>query len=202
MLQTSVRELVYIDNGRPITDSLTVAETFEKRHDKVLRDIRELRLKCSKKFSMSNFGESSYTNSQGRTMPMYILTFDGFAMLAMGYSGEKAMKFKELYINEFNRIRTDLESRNKAQMLLELQDEITLLSHEQKMIQEKIRYEVHNSYPNVPNKARRKYFSKIHQDIKQRYNIKSFRDIPRNKFVDALLFLDNYYSPNLESPMG
>jgi anti-repressor protein len=33
------KQLVFIDNNRVVTDSLTVAECFGKRHDLVLRDI-------------------------------------------------------------------------------------------------------------------------------------------------------------------
>lgn len=40
-----------------VVTSLDVAETFEKRHDHVLRDIKELG--CSDEFRLSNFGESS-----------------------------------------------------------------------------------------------------------------------------------------------
>lgn len=83
-----------------IVTSLDVAETFGKEHNKVLRDIREL--ECSDDFRLSNFGQSSYINSQGKKMPMYYMTRDGFTLLAMGYTGEKAMKFKEGYIRQFN----------------------------------------------------------------------------------------------------
>nr|DAG80868.1 MAG TPA: regulatory protein [Caudoviricetes sp.] len=83
-----------------ITASLDVAETFEKEHNKVLRDIREL--ECSDDFRLSNFGQSFYINAQGKKMPMYYMTRDGFTLLAMGYTGEKSMKFKEGYIRQFN----------------------------------------------------------------------------------------------------
>lgn len=33
---------------------------------------------------------------------MYYITRDGFTLLAMGYTGELAMKFKEAYIKQFN----------------------------------------------------------------------------------------------------
>ena len=85
---------------RSVVTSLDVAETFEKEHSKVLRDIREL--ECSEDFRLSNFGQSSYINLQGKKMPMYYMTRDGFTLVAMGYTGEKAMKFKEGYIRQFN----------------------------------------------------------------------------------------------------
>ncbi|MGF7145280.1 Rha family phage regulatory protein [Anaerotaenia torta] len=83
-----------------VVSSLDVAETFEKSHDKVLRDIREL--ECSNEFRLANYGESYYINSQNKKQPMYHMTKDGFTLLAMGYTGTKAMKFKEGYIKQFN----------------------------------------------------------------------------------------------------
>lgn len=99
-------KLVYVNNNRPVTDSLTVAETFGKAHDKMLRDIREL--ECSKEFSLANFGESSYTAQNGQAYPKYLITQDGFSFLVMGYTGSTAAQFKEKYINEFNRMRDEL----------------------------------------------------------------------------------------------
>jgi anti-repressor protein len=100
-------KLVYINNNRPVTDSLTVAETFGKRHDHVLRDIREL--ECSDEFRISNFGETPYVHEQnGQEYHKYLITQDGFSFLVMGYTGKEAARFKEMYIGEFNRMRDEL----------------------------------------------------------------------------------------------
>lgn len=89
--------------------SLDVAATFGKRHDHVLRDIRELG--CSPEFRLSNFGESSYKNEQNKDQPMMRMTRDGFTILAMGYTGELAMKFKEAYIRQFNAMEAALRGK-------------------------------------------------------------------------------------------
>lgn len=89
--------------------SLDVAETFGKRHDHVLRDIKELG--CSQEFRLPNFGETYYEDSQGRKQPMAIMTRDGFTLLAMGYTGELAMKFKEGYIKQFNAMEAALRGK-------------------------------------------------------------------------------------------
>lgn len=83
-----------------IVTSLDIAETFGKEHKRVLQDIREL--ECSEDFRQHNFVQSSYVNCQNKKQPMYYVTRDGFTLLAMGYTGEKAMKFKEGYIRQFN----------------------------------------------------------------------------------------------------
>ena len=94
-----------------VVTSIDIAGTFGKRNDHVLRDIKEL--DCSDKFRLSNFGESSYINSQNKKQPMYYITRDGFTLLVMGYTGEKAMKFKEAYIRQFNAMERALIDKIK-----------------------------------------------------------------------------------------
>lgn len=89
--------------------SLDVAETFEKEHKHVLRNIRELA--CSDEFRQSNFGPSSYVNEQNKKQPMVIMTRNGFTLLAMGYTGELAIKFKEAYIKQFNAMEKALRGK-------------------------------------------------------------------------------------------
>lgn len=92
-----------------VVTSRDVAETFEKEHKRVLQDIREM--KCSEEFRRLNFVQSDYMNQQNHKQPMYFITRDGFTLLAMGYTGEKAMKFKEAYINQFNQMEKMLTGR-------------------------------------------------------------------------------------------
>lgn len=99
-------------DGRVWANSLYVARTFGKNHDKVLRDIRSL--DCSPAFRLANFGESSYTNSQNKKQPMFNLSRDGLSFLIMGYRGAKASAFKEAYIERFNQMEKTLFSLNQA----------------------------------------------------------------------------------------
>ena len=103
-------------NGRsvPATTSLKVSEFFERNHRNVLRDIRDLVAKCSKNFTELNFELSEYTDPTGRKLPMYLLTKDGFMMLAMGYTGARAMRLKEAYIAQFNAMEEALRARPSA----------------------------------------------------------------------------------------
>lgn len=85
---------------RVVVSSRDVARVFGKEHAKVLRDIRNL--ECSEAFSQANFGLGSYKDAQNQERPEYLITRDGFTFLAMGFTGEKAAKFKEAYIEAFN----------------------------------------------------------------------------------------------------
>lgn len=91
---------------RTVVSSLDIAETFGKEHRRVLQDIREIG--CSEEFRLHNFVQSSYENSQGKQQPMFLVTRDGFVLLAMGYTGELAMRFKEAYIKQFNAMESAL----------------------------------------------------------------------------------------------
>ena len=91
--------------GVPRVDSLFVAATFEKQHYNVLRDIGRITASnsgLSPEFIALNFEGNTYRDARGRKLPRYLLTRDGFTMLVMGYTGSKAMHFKELYIHRFN----------------------------------------------------------------------------------------------------
>lgn len=101
--------LVYLSEGKMVTDSLTVAEVFKKDHKNVLRDIESL--ECSPEFSRLNFEQSTYTNERGRDYLKYVITQDGFSFLVMGYTGKEAARFKELYISEFNRLKDTLNNQ-------------------------------------------------------------------------------------------
>lgn len=62
--------------------SLQVAEVTGKRHDAILRDIRNI---ISSGASAHNFVEAIYNDKQGKERPMYNLTPKGCLILASGY---------------------------------------------------------------------------------------------------------------------
>lgn len=122
-LTASVSPLVSIElhdiNGKqvPAVTSLQVAEAFGKEHFHVMRDIRNILE--SDDFTESNFGLSEYTDSTGRTLPMYIMSRDGFMLLGMGFTGRKARTMKIAYITRFNEMEAELASRSAAPVLPE-----------------------------------------------------------------------------------
>ncbi|MWF94042.1 peptidase [Escherichia coli] len=98
-------EITIVD-GQAVTSYLAVADFFSKRHDDVLKKIRTL--ECSASFTARNFSVSDYTDCTGRKLPCYQITRDGFAFLAMGFTGKRAAQFKEAYINAFNQMEKQL----------------------------------------------------------------------------------------------
>ena len=114
-------------------DSLYVAEFFEKNHTEVLRDIRNIAAHnsgLSKEFAERNFALGSYKDKQNQKRPCYYLTRDGFTILVMGYTGKKALRFKELYIRRFNEMEELIKSLVKARTEFPLLTENIKLLHE------------------------------------------------------------------------
>lgn len=112
-------------------DSLFVADFFEKEHKNVVRDIEKIiepKSGLSEEFNRLNFERISYTDSRGRKQKAYAMTRDGFTMLVMGYTGQKAMKFKELYIKRFN------EMENFINTLMSARQEFPLLTANIKLL--------------------------------------------------------------------
>ena len=83
-----------------VVTSLDVAETFGKEHKNVLADIRNIQSDISSAEFSALFYEEAYTASNGKKNPMYYMNRDGFTLLVMGYTGEKAMQFKLAYIKQ------------------------------------------------------------------------------------------------------
>lgn len=109
--------IVFIENNEVVTDSLMVAEVFGKEHKNVIRDIEKL-LETGV-VSLLNFQESTYINERARQYKKYNLTKDGFTLLVMGFTGKEALKFKMMYIDEFNRMEQELKNRNLDSFMID-----------------------------------------------------------------------------------
>lgn len=93
--------------------SLQVAESFEKEHKNVLRDIEAILPQVPEKFVKLNFELYEYPIETGigtRMAKSYLLSKDAFTLLTMGYTGEKAMAFKVAYIARFNEMEKALQA--------------------------------------------------------------------------------------------
>lgn len=101
--------LVEILNDEVVTTSRQVAEAFGKRHKHVLDAIKNLVAENSSTKKL--FIEDTFEN-RGKQYPMYIMNRDGFTLLAMGFTGNKALEFKMKYIEAFNQMEAELKNRH------------------------------------------------------------------------------------------
>ncbi|EAI2175077.1 Rha family transcriptional regulator [Campylobacter coli] len=99
-------ELEVVDNA-VYTTSLSVAEVFNKNHKNIIRKINEF---PKDNFTKLNFELSKYIDSTGRILPCYKITRDAFSLLVMGFTGEKAYKWKVEFIKAFNEMEKRLRN--------------------------------------------------------------------------------------------
>lgn len=209
-------KLVIMRDRQAVTTSLQVAQNFEKKHQHVLRDIDAL------KQDVSNFGqmfiESNQPDSYGRDRRIYYMNRDGFSLLAMGFTGKKALQFKLKYIDAFNQMEKQLQQQKP----LSLPEQIQLiakgydgLSKDVEDIKNRMGLpgnmahaftkkrnakiinvlggKKSNAYrdKNVRAKTYRALFSSYRETFDQdRYN-----DLPMKDFDKAVDFVNNWYPP-------
>lgn len=123
-----MNELVIMKDKQAVTSSLQVAESFNKNHQHVLRSIDGL------KKDVSNFGqmfiETNLPDSYGRNRRGYYMNRDGFTLLAMGFTGDKALQFKLQYIDAFN----EMEQQVKFQVPATLPEALRLAADQAEKI--------------------------------------------------------------------
>ena len=104
-----MNHLVIMKDQQAVTSSLQVAETFNKNHRDVLRAVDDLKEGVAQNWA-DLFYEDTYTHPQNKQQYRIIyMNRDGFTLLAMGFTGKKAMKFKLKYIEAFNNMENELE---------------------------------------------------------------------------------------------
>ena len=95
-----------IQNDKVVVSSRKVAEIYEKNHQHVLRDIRNIIETVPE--ALSNFGQTYYNDSQGKEQPAYDMDRQGFSMLVMGFTGEGARRFTYQYTLAFEQMANKL----------------------------------------------------------------------------------------------
>lgn len=145
-----------------------MAETFGKEHKNVLADIRNIQEEISSAEFSALFYAMQYTASNGKKNPMFYMNRDGFTLLVMGYTGEKAMRFKLAYIKQFNAMEELLKGK-----LLEREKGIAIRQALTKAIQlsgenERMHGHAYSTYTNVIYKS---IFGKNANQLREKYGI-------------------------------
>lgn len=96
-------------NGNLVVSSREVAENFDKGHDDVLKSIRRLEKDVGEFTEM--FYQTEMPDSYGRNQKVYLMNRDGFTLLAMSFTGQKALSWKLKYIEAFNKMEERLKNQ-------------------------------------------------------------------------------------------
>ncbi len=107
--------LLAFKNGSVVTNSRDVAAFFEKNVRHVHEAIRNLRAQ-EPEFADANFRPNEINDLTGVSVYSFDMIRDGFTLLAMGFAGSKALKFKIAYINQFNAMEAELRNREEDEV--------------------------------------------------------------------------------------
>lgn len=188
-VQPTRNPLVKIVDGQAITTSIEIAEKFEKNHFHVMRNIQKLVEEIHNDFKESNFGlvEIIEKNASGADVnkSYYTITRDGFTLLAMGFTGKKAMQFKLDYIAAFNLMEKRLiEQTMKA---LNPPAGASLTPAQQREVQIAVTELAHSMCKG--EKPGRDVFAAIYRRIKDGFQVGTYKQIPAARFDELMTFV-------------
>ena len=216
-----MNELVIMKSKQALTTSLKVAETFSKEHKVVMRAIKNLAAQNCTVEKM--FVESTYVDSRGHEQPMYYMNRDGFTLLAMGFTGDKALQFKLKYIEAFNKMEQVIKEQELPQTpeeRLALTMKVTSrLDKRVTNVEEKVDYLTNTSELNETQryqllqarkskviqacggadsnyyreKKAKKVFSQFGRDFKKAFKIPRYDSLQKQYFDEAMKFTKNWY---------
>lgn len=127
-----MNELVVMKDQQAVTSSLQVAETFGKDHKHVLRDIKNL---AAQNWATKNMFKSGTYVNRGKEYPMVYMNRDGFTLLAMGFTGKKAMDFKLKYIEAFNSMENQIRTYGGFQIPNNMSEALQLAADQAKQME-------------------------------------------------------------------
>ena len=101
-----MNRLVVINNNQIVVSSKDIAEHFGKQHKDVLENIHNI---LAAENSATKFYQETTHQNRGKDYKAYLMNRDGFSLLAMGFTGKKALQWKLKYIEAFNEMEETLK---------------------------------------------------------------------------------------------
>lgn len=206
-------------NGEPVASSLQIAESFEKRHDHVMRGIEDILRGLPKNGDTPMFYKTEYTHEQnGQTYPMYLMNRDGFSLLVMGFTGKAALEWKLKYIQAFNEMEKKLNApqipklskemqalfllddrtQRQEQRLTALENTMTVDYNQQRVLRKSISRSVicalgdESAPAYIDNHVRSKAYSECNHDVQDWFRVNSVGNIPRKRFDEAVEYIQRW----------
>lgn len=221
-----MNQLIEIKNkeGQLVVSSRQIARDFGKEHRVVLKAIDDLINEMGVAQNYAGlFIPNEYTHEQNKqTYREYLITRDGFSLLVMGFTGNKALEWKLKYIEAFNKMEETLQTGILDNLSTEMQ---ALIMHDKKIQAVVEHIETHDKkIKTLENtmtidygqqrtleklvgntvltalggkgrayqKIGKKVFAECNRDIKDRFNVNSRCNIPKVKFDEACEYIKNW----------
>lgn len=171
----AIVDALHVVEGRSVTSSRIVSEYFEKKHSDVVRAIEAISTKKPELVASRNFAQWSEQVEIGsgakRTVTGYWMDRKGFCLLAMGFTGSKALEFKCAFYDEFDRMEKALSGESGPDFIDEAQ-------------QREIQRAVGRRAAGIG-----KNFSLIYGALKDRFDIPRYTCLEKKDFEAAIAFI-------------
>lgn len=174
-------------DGHAVTSSRVVADVFSKQHHHVVRAIRDLIAQKPDLARNANFGECSETvtvgNGATRKVTFYWMDRKGFAILAMGFTGAKALDFKCAFYDEFERMEEALRSKLPAADTIDAAQQLAIRNA-------------------VAHRAKTTsaHYRTIYNALYDAFQVPRYTELKAADFDDAIRFIEAYALPQLAAP--
>ena len=198
-------------------DSREVAEMVGKAHNDLLKDIRRYCEQLGQgNISQSDFfTESTYQNSQNKTMPCYLVTKKGCEFIAHKLTGVKGTEFTAKYINRFH----EMEDKIQYQFQNISTEMKAILMHDEKIMKmdervtdlennTTIDYGQQQALGDIVNRVviealggkgspayreiGKKVFAECNRDLKHYFNVNARNNVPKKRFDEAVEYVKNW----------
>ena len=189
MAQNIVQNAFRVVEGRAVTSSFKVAEYFGKKHSDVVRAVDDLIAKNQELQVLRNFARYSETvslNDKGATrkVPAYWMDRKGFCLLAMGFTGAKALEFKCAFYDQFERMEEALRAPSDQSALI--------TTTEQYEIRKAIKARAKNSSV---------HYQTVYNALYDYFKIASYKDLRHDQMKAALALIETCtLKPQLPAP--
>lgn len=184
MSQLIAQNAFRVVEGRPVTSSRIVAEYFSKKHSDVVRAIQTILAQKPELEASRNFAQWSEEVEIGsgakRTVICYWMDRKGFSILAMGFTGAKALDFKCAFYDEFERMEKQLHPAIECPVAAEISVARLTVEH-QYAIQSAVGKRVHTSGAS---------YQAVYQALKNRFKVPKYTYILERDFEEAIRFIE------------
>lgn len=184
MSQLIAQNAFRVVEGRPVTSSRIVAEYFSKKHSDVVRAIQTILAQKPELEASRNFAQWSEEVEIGsgakRTVICYWMDRKGFSILAMGFTGAKALDFKCAFYDEFERMEKQLHPAIECPVAAEISVARLTVEH-QYAIQSAVGKRVHTSGAS---------YQAVYQALKNRFKVPKYMYILERDFEEAIRFIE------------
>ena len=182
MSQIIAQDAFTVIEGRPVTSSRIVAEYFGKKHSDVVRAIvitiaNKPELETSRNFAQWS-EEVEIGSGAKRTVKGFWMDRKGFCILAMGFTGAKALEFKCAFYDEFERMEKELHPT------LEYTDGERSVN--EYMIRKAVQRRAQNE---------KAHYQRIYHALYDRFRISSYKDLRQDQIREALTFIEVFPLP-------